>query len=386
MKEQRRNILVGVFMLAGLGALGLLMVMFGEAPEWVGGAEWPLEIHVSRLRGAPAGTPVNLNGVQIGRVDELKFDDPNRPDLGVSVIALLKDEYVVPSGAYAVIYEPVLGVGRGCIEIIVPPGGGGDPLSHEAARINGEMGSMIHEIVPDTMMSSVERSVRQIGDFAQALTPVANDLHEIFKLSPMKFVDDPAYAGRISANLYTAIQRLDKALKHVNDVLGDPEVKSSLRESVANFRKMTEDGRLAVADFRETAATLKDGSIRITTKFEEGIDEATTNINQISRRLMPSLDNLAETTSNLNRVSRDLADGEGTAGKFLRDDRLYEKLVLCTDRIIDLVGTLYRVAGKTERQGYIDLAIHEKSPVGPVPMQYKLFDPAQANKKEERRP
>ena len=68
MKEHRRNVLVGTFMVAGLGALGVLMVMFGEAPEWLGGAEWELEIQVRQLRGAAEGTPVNLNGVQIGRV------------------------------------------------------------------------------------------------------------------------------------------------------------------------------------------------------------------------------------------------------------------------------------------------------------------------------
>lgn len=360
-------------MLSGLGALGLLMVMFGEAPEWLGGAEWKLEIHVKQLRGAPEGTTVNLNGVQIGRVGTLEFTNNTRPDLGVSIIAFIKDDHVVPSGAYAIIYEPVLGVGRGRIEIVIPPDGGGEPLSPEYARIRGEMGSMINEIVPDTMMSSIEKTVIQIGNFAAALTPVADDLHEIFKKSPMELVDDPAQAKRLTANLSTVIQRFDKMLKHVNDVLGDPEVKSSLRESVANFHQMTEDGRLALADFRETTATLKDSSVRITTKFEEGIDTATAHIDQFGRRAMPVLDNLGETTSNLNRVSLDLAEGQGTAGKFLRDDRLYEKLVLFTDRLTDVINTIGRIAAKSERQGYIDIAENKRVGV-PVPAKVKLYD------------
>ncbi len=361
-------------MVVGLGTLGLLMVMFGEAPEWLGGAEWSLQIHVKQLRGAPQGTPVNLNGVQIGRVGSLQFPRPERPDLGVSIIALLKDLYSIPSGAYAVIYEPVLGVGRGRIEIVIPPDGGGPPLDKEKALIRGEMGSMIHEIVPKTLMSSVERAVLQIGDFAAALTPVAGDLHEIFKKTPLELVDDPALAGELTANLYTAVQRFDKTLKHVNDVLGDPNVKSALLEAIENVRQGTEDGRLALADLRETTATLRDSSLRITAKIEQGVDDATADLDQLSRKAMPVLDSLAEATSNLNRVSLDLADGNGTAGKLLRDDRLYEKLVLCTDHLTDLVDTLRRVTNKIERQGYIDLAVHEKSPLGPLPTRKKLYD------------
>lgn len=374
MKEHRRNVLVGAFMVAGLGTLGLLMTMFGEAPEWLGGAEWSLEIHVKQLRGAPQGTPVNLNGVQIGRVGDLEFDNPKRPDLGVSIIALIKDLYGVPSGAYAVIYEPVLGIGRGRIEIVVPPDGGGRPLDKEKALIRGEMGNMIDEIVPKTLMSSVERAVRQIGDFTAALTPVADDLHEIFKKAPIELIDDPALAGELTANLRTAIQRFDKTLKHVNDVLGDPNVKSALLEAIENVRQGTQDGRLALADLRETTATLRDSSLRITTKIEQGVDDTTANFDQLSRKAMPVLDNLAEATANLNRVSLDLADGEGTAGKLLRDDRLYEKLVLFTDRLTDAIDTLRRITNKIERQGYIDLAVHEKSPLGPLPTQMKLYD------------
>ena|GEM_PF-106598 len=385
MKEQRRNVMVGAFMVAGLAALGIVLVMFGDAPEWLGGAEWTLEIHVTQLRGAPEGTPVNLNGVQVGRVGALKFANRARPDLGVAVIALIKDHYDVPQGAYAVIYKPELGVGRGHIEIVVPEGGAGPLIGREDARIRGEMGSTWHEIVPETLMSGLERTVRQIGDFAAALTPVAEDLHELFKTSPVALVDDPAQAGRVTANLYTVIQRSDQTLKHVNDVFGDPDVKSALRESVENLRQMTEDGKLVVADFRETAATLKNDSARIAAKFEAGIDDTTANIDQLSRKAMPVLDQMAELTANLNRVSLDLADGRGTAGKLLRDDRLYEKLVLLVDRISDMVSTIGRIADKTERQGYLDLAAHKESPFGAVPARETLYDAGAVSEEEKKR-
>ncbi|MFH0983578.1 MAG: MlaD family protein [Planctomycetota bacterium] len=382
MKEQRRNVMVGLFMIAGLAALGTLMVLFGEASGWLGGREWPLEIQVTELRGAPEGTPVTLNGIQVGRVGILKFASPTSPGQGVTIVALIKDQYVIPRGASAVIYAPELGIGRGRIEILVAPDSAKELLPRENARISGKMGSMIHEIVPETLMSDADKMVIQIGNFAEALTPVADDLHEIFKRSPMELVDDPAQAKRMTANLYTVIQRFDKTLKHFNDVLGDPNVKSGLRDSVENIRRITEDGRLAMTDLRESAATVKDSSGRIATKIEGGIDQATADVDEISRKLMPTLDNLAAVTSNLNRVSQDLADGQGSAGKFLRDDRLYEKLVLFTDTVTDLINTVRRIADKTERQGYLDVAA--KTPVGKVPGKMQFYDPNAVTTENER--
>ena len=60
-------------------------------------------------------------------------------------------------------------------------------------------------------------------------------------------------------------------------------------------------------------------------------------------RLVPTLDAASELVDNLNRVSRDLAEGEGTAGLFLRDERLYEALLLSVQRITDAVDTLRRI-------------------------------------------
>ena len=84
-------------------------LLFGERPEWLGGQEYALQIKVEQLGGATEGTPVRLNGVEIGRVGSLRFEDPTRPDKGVSIIALIKKRYFVPSGARAVIYEAELG-------------------------------------------------------------------------------------------------------------------------------------------------------------------------------------------------------------------------------------------------------------------------------------
>ena len=71
MRDATRNMLVGLFMVTGLAVVGALMVMFGEAPDWLGGAELELVIRVDQIGGIDEGTPIYLNGIKVGRVASL---------------------------------------------------------------------------------------------------------------------------------------------------------------------------------------------------------------------------------------------------------------------------------------------------------------------------
>ena len=115
MNETRRNFLVGLFMVMGLGALGYLLVLFGEAPSWLGGAEWTLRIRLDDISGIEEGAPIYLNGIKIGRVTDLDFYDMTAPDHGIEVIGQIKNEFTVPEGSVAQCVGAALGFGQGRI-------------------------------------------------------------------------------------------------------------------------------------------------------------------------------------------------------------------------------------------------------------------------------
>jgi len=364
-REAKRNVLVGIFMIGGLGVLGTLMVLFGEQPAWLGGAEYRLTIDFRKLEGVSEGMEIYLNGLQVGRVGSLEFSDPERPDLGVKVVGLIKDKYYIPSGARAVVYPSLLGIGRGHIELVVPPIET-EPLDREFAAIVGEVGSPFEDLFPDTLLFSVEKSVQQIGNLAEAATPVATDLHHLFEKRTVADVDQAvAEAAQITATLYTVVERFDHTLRHVNEVLGDPATKSAVREAIENFRQASEDGRVMMANLRGTSEHLDEDLDHLSGLLENGLTDAHTGINEIRQRLLPTLDTLAKLAENLNRVALDLAEGQGTAGLFLRDPRLYEALLLSAERITDAVDTIRRIADRFEKQGFIDLKVQDA--VGPLP-------------------
>jgi ABC-type transporter Mla subunit MlaD len=368
--EYGRNVMVGSFMLAGLAALGILLVLFGETPAWLGGAEYELTINFSEVEGVSQGMPVFLNGVQVGRVGRLEFDDPQRPALGVRVVALIKDLYFIPRGAKGRVYANVFGLGRGHIEIVVPPTET-EPLDRTLAVIVGEMGNPFEGLIPEDLMFSLDKSVRQIGTLFQAATPVADDLHELFQIRPITEVDDPlAEARKITANLSTVVQRFDTTLKHFNEVLGKPEVRSAIVQAIENLESMTADGRETFVLLRETAVQVQQDLDAIANELHTLVGDANSGINEIRTHLVPALEATSKLADNLNLAARDLAEGKGTAGLLLRDARLYEAMLLSMERITDAVDKLRWLFDKFEKQGYIEFKAHEA--VGPFPYQGRM--------------
>ncbi|MCH7813762.1 MAG: MCE family protein [Planctomycetes bacterium] len=371
MDDRSRNFWVGVFMLGTLGALAALTVLFGERPSWLGGAEWELRISFTEVEGVSEGMEITMNGVQIGRVGSVEFTNPELPQMGVQVIGLIKERYSIPEGTKAKVYAGPLGIGRGRIELVVETLDE-RMLPKDNAFIIGEMGSPFEDLVPDSLMFTLEKTARQIGDLAAEAKPLAGALHHFFEIRTVEQVDgDLGEIRSITANMYTVVQRFDKTLKHFNDVLGDPEVKSAFKEAIENLRQMTEDGRAALATIRDTATQVQQDLDRLADRLDRGLTDAHAGINEIRERLVPALDSLAEMAVNLNKATLSLAEGQGTMGMMLHDPRLYEALVLTAERVTDAVDKIRRLLDRWEKQGYMEFQAHKA--IGPLP--YKGREP-----------
>ncbi len=354
MKEGTRYTLLGLFMVLALAALGTLMVMIGETPTWLGGAEWELRIvGVRQLSPIAEGTEVNLNGVNIGRVARLDFTKRNRPGLGVFIITKIKNKYSVPEGSLAKIYSPMLGVGRGHIDIIPPTRGSPRPLPLEAAKIKGEMASTIREIIPEGMIESLHRTVDQIGRFAQALTPVADDLHRLMEQREVQDVD----AQQVTANLATLIERFDASLKNFNSLVGDDQTQEDVKAFAANLNE-------ASRRFVELSKRLDSESIRLADNINTKLDRMDERLETFFGVLLPLLDNLDEAGKVLSRAAREFDEGKGSIALMLHDDRLYESLVESSERIGLLIATLQPLAEKIAVRESIPVKI--KTPIGPI--------------------
>jgi len=373
MKEGTRNSLVGLFTISSIVALAALMVMFGEAPDWLGKGDWQLTITgVREIRGISPGTAVYLNGVEIGRVNRLQFEVPSRPGLGVQVVAKIKQQYSVPRGSTAKMYGATLGIGSGQVHIVVGDAAAVEPLPKEGATIHGEMASAFGEIISKELTSSVQRTVDHIGNFAHAATPLADHLSNLLEERTIDQVDHPmSPADRIPANLATAIERFDRLVLNVNTVLGDQEVQ-------ADVKGIADDLKTASAEIRELVELWHQETRRISDNVNEGVDSTEKNLDESFDKLIVVIENLDRSTKKLTEILDGIAAGEGTAGMLVRDERLYEAAVLALQRLSDTLASINRITGKIEEDGYIQVG--QATPVGTF--KKKLPVPGSAEEKK----
>jgi len=356
MKQSRQSFWVGLFVLVGLAGLCVLIVLFGQTGFWTTRADaYVLDIQFERATGIRRGTIVTVGGIVVGRVDSVGFADPRRLDAGVSVVVAFDDlDLRLHEGTRAKTSEPGLGEGRPPI-VIVP----GDPDGLTLASgspIPGEISSAVESLIPKAIVTNFDKTATRIGEAAAALTPVLGDLHGILQTRDAAVVDQP---GGPPGNFATAIQRLDAAFKHWNDVLGDPAVKSQLRTSIDNFYAMTEDGKMVVSEMKAAAADARATAAEAKVLIEQTSGAVTRIDGHVERVALALTDDLEMTSNVLTRVYSivDKIDrGEGTIGHLLADTRLYESLVLSFRRLAETVEE-FRLLVKEWQKGKVRVAL-----------------------------
>jgi ABC-type transporter Mla subunit MlaD len=357
MKEGTRNFMVGLFVLASLSLLAILMVWFGETPSWLQRGEWNLRIlGVREIRGIGEGTPALMNGVEIGRVSGLGFEDRNRPGRGVVIALRIKQRFAVPRGASAKVYGATLGIGTGRIQIVLPAQET-EPLEKDGfAVIPGEMANMLAEVIPADFTTSIQRAFERFSDLATAARPAAENLSRLIEPRPVASLEAPdAKELALTANLSTAIERFDVLVGNVNSVLGDPAVQADLK-SVAG------DLRAAAEGLKETVDVWKQESRKLSTHLNDGVSRTDRNLQTLLEKLIAVADRLDASAKDVNVVTGRVAAGQGSIGLMVHDPRLYEAATLSFDRMSELLATINRIAGKIEQDGYI--TVGQKTVVG----------------------
>ena len=356
MKQSRESFWVGLFVLVGLAALVVLVVLFGRTGGLLRKPEgYSLNIRFERATGIRESSIVTVGGIPVGRVWKVGFVNPDKFEAGVNVqIVFDKPEFRFHEHTRARTSEPGLGEGRPPIVLIPGPSEG--PVLASGTVIPGEIGSAMESLIPPEIVSNFDRARQKIEDAAAALTPVLDDLHQI--LQPRHAAEVDAIGGP-PGNLFSTVERLDAAMKHWNDVLGNPETKSNLRTSIDNFYKMTEDGKVMVAEMKSAAADARsvvDGAKDLLKNTNDAVARIDGNVDRVSRQLIAVLEITSSTLTHMNTLMARTDKGEGTIGRLFGDERLYESMVLTFRRLAEATEE-FRALVKEWQQGKIRVAL-----------------------------
>ena len=255
--------------------------------EWrVTGDTYLVDVRLSSAVGVKSSDPILVGGVRVGKVEAVKLDDMS------PIVTLRVDEpFEIPEDSQvevisrSVMGEKSINIRKGVSTLMVPPGG----------TIEGTAAPGISDMF--TQVDSVTVNMRNL-------------------------------------------------LKNAN-ILLDPDREKSIKSSLAGVHDLTielretlkrESGQInrVVANMDSLVSNVRDLSETERSKVSGTLD----NLESTSGRLNAMMDELQSTSTALGNILMRIDRGEGTIGKLLQDERLYEDAVRVAGKMDRLVTSL----------------------------------------------
>ena len=220
--QRRRNIIVGIFVIAAVGALFWMIFKFGDLPVFV--SEWrsfQVRVQFPTAPGVQENTPVRFCGYQIGRVTDVVppkiLKDLNTGRFYHQTMAVLNIEKKyndIPANVDAKLMTR--GLGSSYIEL---------KLKHfDVTEPTGEL--LVH------------------GSLLQGSTGMTS---EFFPAESQKKLEE-------------LVDSLSALINNANDVLGDRANKENFKTTLANLSDASKQASQALEEFREFTVAAVDMS------------------------------------------------------------------------------------------------------------------------------
>ena len=315
---------VGIFVLLGLAVFGFLILnATGDFNPFE--TKVTLKARFANADGLREGAEVQLAGVNIGKVTAVKllpFDSPEDAKIEAvfSVSPILDGKPITDrvrtDSTAQLVATSVLANDK---MINITPG------TPEGSAVTP------NHVLNSSAAISINQLTQTGNDLLQQINKLAIPTNEILNKANQgdgtlgKVINDESLYKNLDTTVSEAklsmlkIQNLLDRVKTgdgtAGKLLNDPELYNNLNKTVAQLQQMSTDLR----NGKGTAGKLlSDEALYEDTKAT--INDVRASLKEIK----PALKNLNEISKDIQTLARELNEGKGTAGKLLKDDRLYE--------------------------------------------------------------
>jgi len=321
--QRRRDVAVGLFVILGLGALGWMILKFGDLPTAITRLKsFQVYVQFPTAPGVMKDTPVRFCGYQVGRVTTVQAPQVRR-DLNTGqeyhqtlcILSINKRYTDIPSNVE--IKLMTRGLGSSYLELKVDPSKLPAPPRNPNDRstcflkdgmpLQGSTG-MTSEFFPEESQQKLEKLVEDIRTF----------------------------------------------IGNANDIIGDPNNQQNFKATLANLSKtsdafpdavdqaiiMMKDGQKALEEFRRLATTGGETLKSTDAKAEKLVASMVATSNEIGK-------SVAQLRVAVEKVN----SGQGSAGRLMNDGRLYESLLEDTTQLSIMLKDLKELIDKVSEKG-----------------------------------
>ena len=326
MSQRKSEVAVGVAFLAAMVLLGVYTIaikglsLFGETKSYL--------VQFDQVYGLKEGDPVRVEGKEVGEVTSLRLLPEGDVLAGIEVpaeVEIYKDGGEVRVQPFSPLGGRVVEIKRGKPS----PAGKYDPVTAEdepgevrpiGGVAEGELLQTLNELV-ETNKADVRKIVANIERVSRQLTKTDNVLGYL--------LNDELAARKLSEatnSLSSAAQRVDRIVARVEE--GQGVVGGLLKEGSPLQRNI--EGAAAAAD------RSLDSLGTILARAERGESA----LGVVVGDAPETRDAVKGIVSDVRTITHEVAEGDGTLGKLVRDGRLYESAAGTMENLDTITGRI----------------------------------------------
>ncbi len=332
---------VGLFIFVALAILGFFIL--NATGEFNPFAETlTLKARFTNADGLREGAEVQLAGVHIGKVTVVRLLPPDNPeDAKIEAIMSVDkeldgqptNERIRSDSTAQLVATSVLGNDK---MINITPG------TPEAAPVQE------FHVLDSSAAISINQLTQTGNDLLQQINKLAIPTNEILNKANQgegtlgSLINDESLYRNLDASIAetkTLIERIRSGEGSAGKFVNDPELYNNLNKTVASMEVISanlKDGKGTAGKFLNDEAIYNESKAMIS--------ELRTALKDVS----PSLKRLDQISQDLESITRDLNEGKGTAGKFLKDEQLYEDARKAINSLSSMTSRLDGVLGDAQ--------------------------------------
>lgn len=321
MSDKLKNALIGLFIIIAL-ASSIYMVLFLE-PQ-IGDGKKILRVRFSNVASINVGTQVTLAGKPVGEV--IKIDE----------VKGAREDHTDELGR-VYFFQLTLKVDSS-VEIY--------NTDEVTIATTGLLGEKSIAIIPKAAVKGVPpKNITDQIIYAQSVEPLENIVHQISSLSERMestIGDLDVWFVENQDELSTAVKNFGAALGQIEqmiDSVNKEKIIDSVKEAIADFSVNMKMIQASIAEFQDNEMLAKFNTIL------ENFETASKYISTDGVELL----------SNMNKISQDIVSGQGTLGKFIKNDDFYLRLTTILSKVDTLMndinhyGVLFQYDKKWQR-------------------------------------
>jgi phospholipid/cholesterol/gamma-HCH transport system substrate-binding protein len=313
---------VGLMVLATLVIGAILIVLFSDPQRWLRG-RYEVHVRFADVRGVQRDTPVRKNGILIGRVSDVDF----HPQGGAQVTLSIDGNR--PLYRHETCRVRTALMGDATLEFVSQPG---QPKSDQPIQ----EGDVIEGSATGDPFAAIANLEDDLEGLIATMDQAGQDISDVSRRVSTLLDENDERLSELLTKSSDMVDSIRSAADSADALLGDPEMRDNLKSTLDLLPDVFADARDLVRGLKGTQAKLDrnlDNLERFTEPLGERSEELLTKLDGTLTKADRLFENLADFSEALNSE-------EGTLGRLLHDEELYNHLNDAVANVEDMTSDL----------------------------------------------